>query len=116
MVAANMETKMRALPMLQDVNSDLQITNPQLRVEIDRDRAATLGITPAQIEDALYSAYGSRQVSTIYTPTNQYFVHHGDGTGVPERPCGAVAALPASRSGKLFRSRRWPRCAARWAR
>ncbi len=72
--ARNMELKMRALEGLQDVNSDLQISNPQLRVVIKRDRAATLGITPQQIEDALYSAYGSRQVSTIYTPTNQYFV------------------------------------------
>jgi hydrophobe/amphiphile efflux-1 (HAE1) family protein len=72
--AQNMEAKMRALPDLQDVNSDLQITSPQLRVQIKRDRAAALGITPQQIEDALYSAYGSRQVSTMYTPTNQYFV------------------------------------------
>ena len=69
--AQTMEAKMRELPDLQDVNSDLQITSPQLRVEIKRDRAAALGITPQQIEDALYSAYGSRQVSTLYTPTNQ---------------------------------------------
>ncbi|MBI5380464.1 MAG: efflux RND transporter permease subunit [Opitutae bacterium] len=69
-----METKVRALADLQDVNSDLQIANPQLRVDIKRDRAASLGVTPQQIEDALYSAFGSRQVSTIYTPTNQYFV------------------------------------------
>ncbi len=73
-VAQQMEAKMRGLPGLQDVNSDLLISSPQLRVDIKRDRAATLGITPQQIEDALYSAYGSRQVSTIYTPTNQYFV------------------------------------------
>ncbi len=72
--AQAMEIKMRAIDGLQDVNSDLQIANPQLRVDIKRDRAATLGITPQQIEDTLYSAYGSRQVSTIYTPTNQYFV------------------------------------------
>jgi hydrophobic/amphiphilic exporter-1 (mainly G- bacteria), HAE1 family len=72
--AQKMETKMRGLDGLQDVNSDLQISNPQLRVEIKRDRASALGITPQQIEDMLYSAYGSRQVSTIYTPTNQYFV------------------------------------------
>ncbi|MBI4623683.1 MAG: efflux RND transporter permease subunit, partial [Verrucomicrobia bacterium] len=72
--AQMMEAKARGLPGLQDVNSDLQISNPQLRVDIDRHRAAALGITPQQIEDALYSAYGSRQVSTIYTPTNQYFV------------------------------------------
>ncbi|MFI5357633.1 MAG: efflux RND transporter permease subunit, partial [Opitutales bacterium] len=69
-----MEAKLRTVPDLQDVNSDLLISNPQLRVDIKRDRAAALGITPAQIEDALYSAYGSRQVSTIYTPTNQYYV------------------------------------------
>jgi len=72
--ARKMEGKMRDLSGLQDVNSDLQISNPQLRVDINRDRAAALGVTPAQIEDALYSAYGSRQVSTIYTPTNQYYV------------------------------------------
>ena len=72
--AQKMESKMRAMTDLQDVNSDLQISNPQLRVAIKRDRAATLGISPQQIEEALYSAYGSRQVSTIYTPTNQYFV------------------------------------------
>jgi HAE1 family hydrophobic/amphiphilic exporter-1 len=72
--AQNMEKKMRGIDGLQDVNSDLQISNPQLRVAIKRDQAAALGITPQQIEEALYSAYGSRQVSTIYTPTNQYFV------------------------------------------
>jgi HAE1 family hydrophobic/amphiphilic exporter-1 len=73
-VGALMEEKLRAQPQLVDVNSDLQITSPQLRVDIQRDRAATLGITPQEIEDALYSAYGTRQVSTIYTPTNQYYV------------------------------------------
>jgi HAE1 family hydrophobic/amphiphilic exporter-1 len=72
--AQNMEKQMRAISDLQDVNSDLQISNPQLRVAIKRDRAAALGISPQQIEEALYGAYGSRQVSTIYTPTNQYFV------------------------------------------
>ena len=72
--AGALEGKFRELPQVVDVNSDLQITSPQLRVDIQRDRAATLGITPQQIEDALYSAFGTRQVSTIYTPTNQYFV------------------------------------------
>ncbi|MEK6527699.1 MAG: efflux RND transporter permease subunit [Nitrospirota bacterium] len=68
------ETKLRGLPMLQDVTSDLQIKNPQVNLEIDRDRAAALGVTAQQFEDTLYSAYGSRQVSTIYSPTNQYKV------------------------------------------
>jgi HAE1 family hydrophobic/amphiphilic exporter-1 len=66
--------KVRSLPMLQDVTSDLQIKNPQVNFEIDRDRAASLGITAQQIEDTLYSAYGTRQVSTIFSPTNQYKV------------------------------------------
>jgi HAE1 family hydrophobic/amphiphilic exporter-1 len=72
--AGKLEQKFRAIPELTDVNSDLQITSPQLQVDIQRDRAATLGITPQQIEDSLYSAFGTRQVSTIYTPTNQYYV------------------------------------------
>lgn len=72
--AADFEGKLRGLPMLQDVTSDLQIKNPQVTLEIDRDRASSLGITAQQIEDALYSAYGARQVSTIYSPANQYRV------------------------------------------
>ncbi|OGT98846.1 MAG: acriflavine resistance protein B [Geobacteraceae bacterium GWC2_48_7] len=72
--AAEFEMKVRGLPMLQDVTSDLQIKNPQVDLEIDRDRAASLGITAEQIQEALFSAYGSRQVSTIYSPINQYRV------------------------------------------
>jgi hydrophobic/amphiphilic exporter-1 (mainly G- bacteria), HAE1 family len=69
-----LEEKLKALPALTDVTSDLQIKNPQVNVAIDRERAAALGVTANQIEDALYDAYGSRQVSTIYTPDNQYWV------------------------------------------
>ncbi len=72
--AAEFEEQLRALPQLQDVNSDLEIKNPQLNLTIDRDRAAVLGVTAEQIETTLYSAFGSRQVSTIYTDTNQYQV------------------------------------------
>ena len=54
------------LPGLQDVTSDLLIRNPQVNVEIDRDKAAALGVSVLQIEDALYTAYGDRQISTIY--------------------------------------------------
>src|SRR5207247_67800 len=53
---------------------DLLITNPQVKLTIDRDRSSILGVTATQIEDGLYSAYGSRQVSTIYTPNNEYWV------------------------------------------
>jgi HAE1 family hydrophobic/amphiphilic exporter-1 len=72
--SAIMEGKLRALPQLTDVTSDLQIKNPQVVVDIDRDRSASLGVTAQQIESALYDAYGGRQVSTIYTPNNQYWV------------------------------------------
>ena len=73
-VAPLLEQKMRTLPGLDDVTSDLQIKSPQIHVEIDRDRAVALGVTAQQVEDALYTAYGTRQVSTIYAPDNQYRV------------------------------------------
>jgi HAE1 family hydrophobic/amphiphilic exporter-1 len=66
--------KLRDLRGLQDVNSDLQISNPQVNVEVNRDRAATLGLSAQQLEDALFTAYGQRQISTIYTPNNEYRV------------------------------------------
>ncbi len=67
-------TQLQQVPSLINVTSDLQISNPQATVTINRDRAAALGVTAEQIEEALYNAYGSRQVSTIYTSTNQYWV------------------------------------------
>jgi HAE1 family hydrophobic/amphiphilic exporter-1 len=66
--------RMRGLSGFLDVNSDLQITSPQVLVEIDREKASAVGVTAAQIEAALNNAYGAPQVSTIYTPTNQYWV------------------------------------------
>ena len=76
--APKFEAKLRTDPkfraILQDVTSDLQITNPQINVEIDRDKASTLGITAGQVEDALNTAYSQRQVSTIYAPNNAYRV------------------------------------------
>jgi HAE1 family hydrophobic/amphiphilic exporter-1 len=72
--APQLEQRLRGLPQLQDVTSDLQIKNPQVTVDIDRDKAAALNVDPRTLEDALYSAYGSRQISTIYAPNNQYKV------------------------------------------
>ncbi|HVO15223.1 MAG TPA: multidrug efflux RND transporter permease subunit [Alphaproteobacteria bacterium] len=71
---AKLQAAMRKLPGFQDVTSDMDIASPNLVVTIDRNRAAVLGVTPEQIEDALSSAFGSRQISTIYTPSNQYQV------------------------------------------
>jgi HAE1 family hydrophobic/amphiphilic exporter-1 len=69
-----LEAKLRELPMLQEVTTDLQITNPQVNIELNRDKASALGVSAQQVEDALYTAYGSRQISTIFAPNNQYQV------------------------------------------
>jgi hydrophobic/amphiphilic exporter-1 (mainly G- bacteria), HAE1 family len=66
--------RMRALPGLTDLSIDLMIRNPTVSVSIDREQAAALGVSTEQIQRTLYDAYGSRQVSTIYTPTNEYQV------------------------------------------
>src|SRR5438128_11705073 len=62
------------VPGLEDLTSDLAVTSPQIDVDIDRDKAASLGVTAAQIENAFYDAYGPRWVSTIYAPVNEYKV------------------------------------------
>ncbi len=68
------EEKLKGIPSLVDVASDLQIRRPQVTVDIDREKAAALGVSVQQIEMALNNAYGSRQISNIYTATNQYWV------------------------------------------
>lgn len=72
--ASTMEDHMRKIPGLMDVTSDLQVSNPQVLVDINRDKASALGISAAQIERALGAAFATRQISTIYTPNNQYRV------------------------------------------
>jgi HAE1 family hydrophobic/amphiphilic exporter-1 len=72
--APKLEARLRQEPKLRDINSDLRVSNPELNVRIDRDRAASLGVTPQVIEETLYSAFGTRQVSTILAPNNQYSV------------------------------------------
>ena len=69
-----LEEKLGEVPILQDVNSDLQLKNPQLSIKMDRDRIAALGLTVNQVETAMSNAYGTRQVSQIYAPNNQYQV------------------------------------------
>jgi HAE1 family hydrophobic/amphiphilic exporter-1 len=73
-VAPLLEERMRTLPGLQDVTSDLQLKNPEVRVTIHRDKAAALGVSAQRVEEALQSGFSSRQVSTIYAPTNDYAV------------------------------------------
>ena len=73
-IAPTMLAKLQALPDLRDANSDLKITNPELSIDIDKDKAAAFGLTADQIRSALYNAYGSRQISTIYTQSDDYQV------------------------------------------
>ena len=65
---------MKKLPELQDVASDQQIAAPHLAIQIDRDAASRLGISPAVIDQTLYDAFGQRQIANIFTSTNQYKV------------------------------------------
>jgi HAE1 family hydrophobic/amphiphilic exporter-1 len=73
-VATNFEQKMNGVSSIQDVTSDLEISSPQVDVKIDRDKASALGVTASQIEDALYTAYGQRQISTIFAPNDEFWV------------------------------------------
>ena len=66
--------KLAESPLLKDVTTDMQTENPQVNVVIDRDKASTLGVNAEQIEDALYTAYGQRQLSIIYAHTDNYYV------------------------------------------
>jgi HAE1 family hydrophobic/amphiphilic exporter-1 len=67
-------TRLQSSNVLQDVSTDLILNNPKVRVQIDRERASALGVTANQIEEALFTAYGTRQVSTIFATTDQYAV------------------------------------------
>jgi HAE1 family hydrophobic/amphiphilic exporter-1 len=69
-----MRDKIAQLPGLQDVTTDLYIKNPQITVEVDREKAAVYGVSVDQVRQELYNAFGTRQVATIYTPANDYEV------------------------------------------
>jgi len=72
--AEQFEVDLRKHPLLTGVNSDLQISTPQVEIEIERDLASSLGVTANDIENALFTAYGERQISTIYTVVDEYKV------------------------------------------
>jgi len=96
-----LEQHLRELPLLQDVNSDLEIKNPQLNVTIDRDKASSLGITAYQIEDALATAYGNREVSTIYASNNTYKVVAELDPKYQANPDALALLYVRSKDGKL---------------
>jgi len=72
--AQELEARLRESPSLQDVSTSLELRNPEIRIDILRDRAAVLGVSPQQIESALYNAYGGRRISTLYGAADQYYV------------------------------------------
>ena len=72
--ASDLERVLAKEPMLLDVNSNLELRNPEIKIDIQRERAAALGITPQQIQSTLYDAYGARRVTSIYGASDQYSV------------------------------------------
>jgi len=73
-IAPDMRDKIAKIPGLLDVATDLYIKNPQISIEVDREKAAVYGVTVDQVRQELYNAFGTRQVATIYTPANDYQV------------------------------------------
>src|SRR5437762_7992821 len=71
-LSPEMRDKIEKVPGLLDVTTDLYIKNPQMTVDIDREKAAVYGVTVDQVRNQLYNAYGARQVATIYMPSNDY--------------------------------------------
>jgi HAE1 family hydrophobic/amphiphilic exporter-1 len=99
--APRLEAALRALPELQDVTSDLQLNSQRVALTLDRARAAALGVSASQIENALYSAYGQRQVGTFYTPTNQYWIVMEVAPEFRDSPAALGSLYVRSTSGNL---------------
>ena len=85
--------KVQAIPGLRGVDSDLQLSTPQIMVAVDQDKAALLGVSAAQIQQTLGNAYGSGQVSTIYAPNNQFTVVLELLPGISKRPQRVILAV-----------------------
>ncbi|MBR5346048.1 MAG: efflux RND transporter permease subunit [Deltaproteobacteria bacterium] len=100
--AVTMERSLASLPMLMDVTSDLQLTDPQLHVVIDRDRAAALQLSAEKIEQALEAAYSSKHVSTIYAPNNDYRVILELDPAYQDDPSALSLLYVRSGNGKLI--------------
>jgi HAE1 family hydrophobic/amphiphilic exporter-1 len=96
-----LEAELRKLPELRDVTTDLLLRNPTVNVRIDRDKASALGLTAEQVEDALFSAFGTRQVSTIYAPNNTYKVILEVGKPYQADPSALSLLYVRSASGAL---------------
>ena len=96
------EEVMRNIPSIEDVNSDLRMNNPQVQINLNRDRIAALGLTVNQVETALFNAYGTRQVSQIYAASNQYQVILQVAPEFQQDPAALSMLYVRSTSGKLI--------------
>jgi HAE1 family hydrophobic/amphiphilic exporter-1 len=96
-----LEARIKEIPGVEDVNSDLRLNNPQIQVDIDRDRVSSLGLTVNQVETALYNSYGTRQISQIYAANNQYAVIMGVAPEFQQDPSALSMLYVRSSSGKL---------------
>jgi HAE1 family hydrophobic/amphiphilic exporter-1 len=97
-----LEAKLRELPGLEDVNTDMQVRNPQVRIDMDRDKISALGLSVNQVETALYNAYGTRQVSQIFAPNNQYQVIMQVAPQFQNDPAALSMLYVRSNSGRLI--------------
>src|SRR5207247_368811 len=97
-----LEDKLRQLPGLEDVSSDLQVKNPQVQIDMDRDKISALGLTVNQVETALYNAYGTRQVSQIFAPNNQYQVILQVASEFQKDPAALSMLYVRSSTGRLI--------------
>jgi HAE1 family hydrophobic/amphiphilic exporter-1 len=100
-VAPDFEARMRELPLIQDVTSDLQLKTPQLSVDLDREQIAALGLSVDQVQSALSSAYSSRQISQIYAPDDEYQVIMQVAPQYQQNPAALSMLYVQSNEGKL---------------
>jgi HAE1 family hydrophobic/amphiphilic exporter-1 len=99
--SAKLEEALRGIPIIQDVNSDMQLNNPQINIGLKREAASSYGVSASKIEDTLYYAYGTRQVSTIYASDNQYQVILEVAPQYQMNPAALSMLYVRSASGKL---------------
>ncbi len=85
-IAPELRDKISKIPGLLDVTTDLYVTNPQVTIDVDREKAAVYGVTVDQVRQELYNAFGVRQVATIYSPVNYYQVILETAAGVSGQP------------------------------
>jgi len=99
--ASLFEERLKEEPDFQDVNSDLELKNPQVNIDINRDKASAMGVSAYQIEDALGTAFGNREISTIYADNDAYKVVMELKPEYQANPASLAMLYVRSAAGKL---------------